>query len=307
MPAFADPPAPSLPSDVPATTSAGSPAPANATPAAADAAPAAASAAPAPTAAPSNGGAAAMTLGDPAATSPAAPNEQTQSAPTAPSDVRTDVPVIGFTHAAFGSRGGKIGAHGFGYGTAASSGGSGGGGLTLYGSPLNRLTLLGTAERRPNGEFAPSASLAVRILGSVEDGWALGAMGTYKAEGFDQLEGELEFGALFSLLQKRWHFDLNAVAGGGLEESEELDAEAKLRVGYDVVDWFRLGIDSRARYRLRGPVALAGGRSGDIVAGAQAIASWSQFYAAILAGPSTVDVASGVGFATSLTAGGMLP
>jgi len=170
IPAFADPPGTTPPSDVPApaTASPGSAAASAATPA--DATPA-----PAPPAASSNGGAAAMTLGDPAAT-PAAPDEQTLSAPTAPSDVRTDVPVISFAHSAFGSRGGKIGAHGFGYGTAASSGGSGGGGLTLYGSPLSRLTLLGTAERRPNGEFAPSASLAVRILGSVEDGWALGAI-----------------------------------------------------------------------------------------------------------------------------------
>jgi hypothetical protein len=248
-----------------------------------------------------------MSLTDPALNPPAAPNEQTQNAPSAPSDVRTDVPVISLAHSAFGSRSGKVGAHGFGYGTAASSGGSGGGGITLYGSPFNRLTLIGTGERRANGEFAPSASLAFRILGSVEDGWALGAMGTYKAEGFDNLEGEIEIGALFSILRDRWHFDINAVAGGGLEESEELDAEAKLRVGYDVVDWLRLGIDSRARYRLRGPVKLAGGRDGDIIAGAQVIASWSQFYAAILAGPSTVDVASGVGYAGSLTAGGMLP
>jgi hypothetical protein len=248
-----------------------------------------------------------MVLGDPAASAPSAPNDQNQSAPSAPSDVRTDVPVIFLTHSAFGSRGGKIGAQGFGYGTAASTGGSGGGGLTLYGSPVNRLTLLGTGERRADGTYAPSASLAVRILGSVEDGWALGAMGTYKAEGFSNLEGEIEVGALFSILRDRWHFDANAVAGGGLEETEEFDAEGKLRVGYDVVDWLRLGLDSRLRYRLRGPMKLPGGRDADVIAGAQAIASWSQFYAAIFAGPSTVDVASGTGFAGSLTAGGMLP
>jgi hypothetical protein len=108
-------------------------------------------------------------------------------------------------------------------------------------------------------------------------------------------------------LRDRWHFDVNAVAGGGLEESEEFDAEAKLRVGYDVLDWLRLGLDSRGRYRLRGPVKLAGNRDGDFIGGPQVIASFSQFYGAILAGASTVGVSSGVGATGWATIGGMLP
>jgi hypothetical protein len=220
--------------------------------------------------------------------------------------VRSDVPVLALTHSAFGSRSGKVGAHGFGYGTAASNS-VGGGGFTVYGSPLNRLTLLATAERHADGKFAPNASIAYRIVGSLEDGWALAAMGTYKAEGFAEVEGEVEFGALFSILRDRWHFDLNAVAGGGFEESEEFDAEAKLRVGYDVADWFRLGVDGRGRYRLRGVRDLAGGRKGDFIGGPQATATWSQFYASMLAGASTVDISSGVGAAGWLTVGGMLP
>jgi hypothetical protein len=247
-----------------------------------------------------------VSIGD-SAHGPPSPNDQTKPLTALPSDVRSDVPVIALTHSAFGARAGKVGAHGFGHGTGASSGSVGGGGLTLYGSPINRLTLLATAERFDDKHFAPSASLAYRILGSLEDGWALAAMGTYKAEGFAEMEGEVELGAMFSLLRDRWHFDFNAVAGGGLEESEEFDAEAKLRVGYDVTDWFRVGLDSRGRYRLRGDRTLIGGRKGDFIGGPQVIASWSQFYGALLAGPSTVDIASNVGAAGWLTVGGMLP
>lgn len=304
-PAFADPPSTGTP---PVAPSAGSPAtsPAAGTPAAP--APGADSTS-APTLAASTSGVPSASLNDPSAPAPVATtNDQPRPSTSTPaSDVRDDVPVLALTHAAFGSRSGKWGAHGFGYGTGASSGSVGGGGLTLYGSPLNRLTLLLTGERHADGRFAPHASIAYRILGSVEDGWALAAMGTYKAEGFAEVEGEVELGAMFSLMRDRWHLDFNAVAGGGFEESEEADAEAKLRMGYDVADWFRLGLDSRARYRLRGDKLLAGGRKGDFIGGPQAIVSWSQFYGSVLAGVSTVDVSSNVGAAGWLTVGGMLP
>jgi len=236
-----------------------------------------------------------------------APNDQSRPSSTVASDVRDDVPVVALTHSAFGSRPGKVGAHGFGYATGASSGSVGGGGVTVYGSPLNRLTLLVTGERFSDERFAPNASLAYRVLGSIEDGWALAAMGTYKAEGFAEIEGEVELGAMFSLMRDRWHLDFNAVAGGGFEESEEFDAEAKLRVGYDIVDWLRLGLDGRGRYRLRGARELVGGRKGDFIGGPQAIVSWSQFYGALLGGLSTVDIASSVGATGWLTVGGMLP
>jgi len=284
-PAYADPPAAAPASD---------PAP-----------PAAPSTDPTPAAAPAIG-APVVSLHDPANPS-AVPNEQSRTTPSAPTDVRDDVPVVALTHSAFGSRSGKIGAHGFGYGTGASSGSVGGGGLTVYGSPLNRLTLLATGERFSDGHAAPNLSLAYRIVGSLDDGWALAAMGTYKAEGFAEVEGEVELGALFSLFRDRWHLDFNAVAGGGLEESEELDAEAKLRFGYDVVDWLRLGLDSRGRYRLRGERELIGGRKGDFIGGPQAIVSWSQFYGSLLAGVSSVDITTGVGATGWLTVGGQLP
>src|SRR5690349_12711702 len=55
-------------------------------------------------------------------------------------DVRADIPVVTFAHSAFGTGAMKIGAQAFGFGQTAADGGVGGGGLTIYGSPLDRLT-----------------------------------------------------------------------------------------------------------------------------------------------------------------------
>jgi hypothetical protein len=223
------------------------------------------------------------------------------------SDGRDDAPVFALTHSAFGTRANKIGAQAFGYGQSAADGSAGGGGLMIHGSPLDRLTLSVTGQRHLDSRLAPSASVAYRLVGSLDQSWALAAMGTYKAEGFAEIEGEVELGVLFSIFQNRWHFDVNAVAGGGLEESEEFDAEAKLRAGYDVTDWLRLGADARGRYRLRGDKLLAGQRKGDVIGGPQLIFSWSRFYASALVGASTVDVGSGVGATGWLVFGGVVP
>jgi hypothetical protein len=75
--------------------------------------------------------------------------------------------------------------------------------------------------------------------------------------------------------------------------------------GYDVLQWLRLGFDGQFRYRLAGDKRLAGGRSWDAVAGPQLMASWDRFYLGAMAGPSTVDVASGTGGSAMMTAGGV--
>jgi hypothetical protein len=241
------------------------------------------------------------------ATTDRPPNDQLKGADVPARDPRDDAPVIALTHSAFGTRAGKIGAQAFGYGQAASEGSGGGGGLMIHGSPIDRLTLLATGQRYVDGRFAPSVGVAYRVLGSLDQSWGLAAMGSYKAEGFAEIEGEVELGVLFSIIQQRWHFDVNAVAGGGLEESEEFDAEAKLRAGYDIADWLRVGLDARGRYRLKGDKLLAGGRKGDFIGGPQVVASWSHFYGAALVGASTVDVGTGAAAVGWLTFGGVLP
>ncbi len=221
-------------------------------------------------------------------------------------DARDDVPQLNYAYSAFGSDPMRFGALGFG----AVSGGArspadAGGGARMWGSPIERLTLQVNAQRLLNGEgeFAPSASAMVRILGSRAAGWALSALGTYKAEGFDSLGGEAELGFLGSAASHGWHADLNTILGTGLEGGE-LDGEARARAGYDLTKWFRLGADGQVRYRMAGDTRLVGGRTWDAVLGPQAVVGVGHFFGALSGGPTTMGIASGVGWTAVATVGG---
>jgi hypothetical protein len=135
--------------------------------------------------------------------------------------------------------------------------------------------------------------------------WALGVLGRYKAEGFAEVEGEVEAGLLLALESHRWHLDLNALAGRGVEE-EETDGELLLRGGFDASGMFRLGFEGRGRQRLAGDEALAGGRSWDVFGGPQVTASFDPLFASVLTGATTVGLASGVGWGSLLTIGGVM-
>ncbi|MCA9641240.1 MAG: hypothetical protein KC492_11120, partial [Myxococcales bacterium] len=172
-------------------------------------------------------------------------------------DAKSEAPVLAFTQSAFGVHESGVGAQatGGGFGTSAGVveplyGGQ------VYGSPTDKLLLLGSAERTLKGEFAPSASVAYRILGSHQDGYALSALGRFKTEGFDEVGGEVETGALFAWTGSKLHLDANAIVGFGLEEEGkkaegeggaegEVDGELKLRFGYDVAAWIRVGLDGQ--------------------------------------------------------------
>jgi hypothetical protein len=221
-------------------------------------------------------------------------------------DARDEVPRVAFAESAFGSPAGSLG--------VAAVGGARGeragaplflGGAMIFGAPVDRVTLLATTERRANDRYAPSGTVFVRFLGDRERGFALGALARYKLEGFDEAGGEVEGGVAASYARGRTHLDANAVAGGGLEESEEVDAEVKLRAGWDVVGPLRLGVDGQLRKRVAGGATLAGGRTWDVVAGGQAQIGLGRFFAAATAGPSTVQVADGLGWTGLVTVGGV--
>jgi hypothetical protein len=144
-----------------------------------------------------------------------------------------------------------------------------------------------------------------RLLGGSEQGLALGAMASYRAEGFAEIEGEIELGALFSVTQRRFHASTNVVVGTGVEESE-VDGELKLRLGYDLTSWLRAGVDGRFRCRLGGDRALPGGRVGDAIGGPELLLRYGEFLLGASAGPSTVGVADGVGWTATMTLGGVL-
>ncbi len=231
-------------------------------------------------------------------------------APEAPASrtAQDEAPVWAFTHSAKGTSAGHYGAAGFGSSTLELSGDLGGdnqfgGGARVWGSPVEGLTLLAEGSRRDNGELAPSVTGQFRLLESGP--WSLGALGRYKAEGFAEVEGEVEAGLLGSLSANRLHLDMNLLAGRGFEE-EETDGELLLRGGVDVLSALRLGFEGRARYRLVGEIELSGGKSWDAFGGPQITTNVESFFASVLTGPTTIGVVDGIGWGTILTVGGVM-
>jgi hypothetical protein len=235
-------------------------------------------------------------------------------APPRPTDARDEVPVVGFAQSAFGASGmsaGALGYVGMLYGQPNPAGAPGDGkllpqgGARIWGSPIDRLTFLLEVDRRDFSAPAPSATIAVRIFGSRAQGWAVGAAATYRAEGFAHIVGEMEGALLVSFARHGLHADLNGVFGGAFAE-REMDTEVKLRLGYDVTSWLRVGGDSRFRMRVGGGKYLAGGRSYDVIAGPEIVFGYKHFFAALSGGPSTVGVAQGFGWGATTTLGAAL-
>jgi hypothetical protein len=186
-----------------------------------------------------------------------------------------------------------------------------GGGVAVWGAPIQRLTLIADASRNVWGNFSPSAAAVVRILGNGEKGFSLGGLGKFKVDGFaagsdhDEIESELEVAALASLIDSGWHFDLNAIAGRGLGDEGETDAEGRFRMGCDFGRYVRLGLDSQARIRLAGPKYLPNGRTWDFAAGTQVVVAADRFFGAFTAGPTTMGLVSdSVGASAILSFGG---
>jgi hypothetical protein len=231
---------------------------------------------------------------------------------TAPPATATDggnaldrTPQGAYAVSAFGTPSANIGvgaASGVQTGTGTGRGSEFQGGMTIFGAPIDRLTLFGTGERRFDGTYAPSAGIIVRLFGSRVEGWALSIGGKYKADGFADVGGETELGFFGSYARNGWHADANAVVGAGFEEKES-DGEARFRLGYEVAPAVRVGIDGQARYRLAGSRTLAGGRHWDAVGGPQVGATFGHVYGTITVGPSSVDVASGIGWTATASVG----
>jgi hypothetical protein len=227
-----------------------------------------------------------------------------------PTDAREVAPTMGYTQSAFGSPGMSAGVAayvGVLHGQPNPSGDLSGktlaqGGVHIYGSPIDRLTLSFDVDRRDFSTPAPSATIAVRILGSRAQGWAFGASASYRTEGFANVAGEIEGALLLSFAKYRLHADLNGVFGAAVKE-HEMDSEVKLRLGYDVTPWMRVGADGRFRMRVGDGKYLAGGRTVDAVGGPEVVFGYKYFFAAVSGGPSTVGVARGFGWGATTTLG----
>jgi hypothetical protein len=174
----------------------------------------------------------------------------------------------------------------------------GGAGARIWGSPVDRLTLFVEVAKPlddKDNAAKPSVGATVRIVGSRAKGWALGAGLLYRTDGFADLGGELEGSLLFSLARGGVHADANVTFGGAVVDKEEADGEAKLRFGYDVTSWLRIGVDGRFRYRLAGVTTLPGNRLGDAVGGPELVFGYKHFFFSVDGGPSTVGVLRGLG------------
>ncbi len=221
---------------------------------------------------------------------------------TAPSrDAKSEVPIVAYAYGAAGAHAGTYGAYMYGTGLGGSKqNATAGGGVTAWGSPIDRLTLVADAPRDVYllGHFAPSFAAILRLLGRANEGWSLGALAKYKVEGFGtdpsgDLESEIEGGLLLSYGERRGlHFDLNAITGFGLTEEGEIDAEGRLRLGYDVASMVRVGIDGQGRWRLSGAKNLPNGAIWDAAGGPQIVVGTGHFFGALTGGPATMGVAS---------------
>jgi len=225
-------------------------------------------------------------------------------------DVRNETPILAYTYRAAGVSARSIGVQAYGLLLAADKQNAvPGGGLILYGSPVDRLTLVGDGGRDVFGNFAPSAAVLVRLFGQGHHGLSLGALGKYKVEGFgidpgNPVESELEGGLLLSFTKSGFSVDANAIAGVGLGGEGEVDTEGRLRLGLDVGERVRVGLDGQVRVRVAGEKELLGGRTWDFAAGPQVLFAWSHFFASATAGPATLGVVSGFGFSSLVAVGG---
>ncbi len=227
-----------------------------------------------------------------------------------PKDVRSDIPVLAYTYTAYGASAGSIGVQANGLGRVAPGQRAlAGGGATMWGSPIDRLTLIGDGARDLFGNFAPSAAVVVRVAGKAGDGWSLGALGKFKIEGFGtgpngETESEIESGVLVSYARAAWHLDANAIGGMGTGDSGEVDVEGRLRLGRDLGHLARIGLDGQMRVRATGDKPLPGGRKWDFAGGPQLLVGSGHFFGALTAGPATMGVVDNIGWTAIASLGG---
>lgn len=246
-----------------------------------------------------------------AAADPLAPGPPVDvTAPAPAPEIEAEPPIVAYGYTAFGVPRGTLGAAAYGVGLVPGSDQRAtlGGGVTAWGSPVDRLTLVGDASRDALGNFAPSGAAVVRILGNREQGWSLGAIGKLKVDGFGmgpsrEMESEIESGLLLSQRRDGWYLDLDAIGGVGLGDDGEVDVEARLRAGRSLTTALKIGIDGQWRARVAGDRRLYGERTWDFASGAQVLVGMRRFFAALTTGPSTVGVWQGVGWSTTATLG----
>jgi hypothetical protein len=240
-------------------------------------------------------------------------DDSAQAASSAARDQAHDeTPIAAFAYTAHGGSTRNIGVQAYGLGLfATGQDGVVGGGGAVWGSPLDRLTLIVDGQRNLSREFSPSAAAILRLYGDGREGASIGFLGKFKVDGFaagpshDEVESEIELGALFSYRQYGWSVDANAIAGAGTGDEGETDAEGRLRLGRAMGSHLRVGLDGQLRARVAGPRYLPNGRTWDFAVGPQIAATFDRWYGSLTVGPATTGLlSSDVGWIAVLSLGG---
>jgi hypothetical protein len=258
---------------------------------------------------------AATRLASAASTSEAADENQVTSSVESSKeakDIRNEVPNFAYAYTAYGTSPGAVGAQVYSLGlVAARQEATVGGGGMVWASPFKRLTFIVDAQRNVSKNFSPSGAVIARLYGSGSQGLSFSGLGKFKIDGFaagpkhDEVESEIEIGFLASVVDSGWLLDLNAIAGRGLGDDGETDAEGRLRLARSLGSMLRLGVDGQARARLSGPRTLPNGRTWDFAVGPQALLGLDNFYGSFTAGPTTSGLtSSNVGWAVMAAVGG---
>jgi hypothetical protein len=98
-------------------------------------------------------------------------------------------------------------------------------------------------------EVGPSIGARLQLLSQERHGLNAGVALVYKAEGFDEPEGEIEGVLSFSRRLDRWLL-LAGLAYGQDPEGRERDGELALATLWQADAWLNLGLDARARLDL---------------------------------------------------------
>jgi hypothetical protein len=227
-------------------------------------------------------------------------------------DAKEEAPIVAYAYSANGPPAQTIGAAAYGLGLVGpGQRATAGGGITAWGSPVDRLTIVVDLPRDVYllDHFAPSVTGIVRLFGIPRSGLSLGVLGKYKVEGFGtdpdgNTESEIETGLVLSYVRAGFHLDANAISGFGLTADGEIDTEGRLRIGYDVSDIVRIGVDGQGRYRLAGDLPLPGNRTWDFAAGPQVVVGKGHVFGALTAGPATMGLTTTATSALGWTAFG---
>jgi len=154
---------------------------------------------------------------------------------------------------------------------------------TVYGPLALRLGVASSSA----GRLAPSAGARVQLLNQRDYGFSLAASIFYKAEGFTELEGEIE-----SVLSAARRFDdwllLTSIAYGQDPEGHERDAELTLACMLQLSRFAHVGLEARGRLDL-------GSRRDTLRAAAEPVSDFQAGPVLSLAlGPLAVSAQAGV-------------